>query len=184
MAISAFDGSYDLLFVGRFTEQKRPILFLEIVRGLTEMMPGITAAMVGDGELFTDAEKYISDNGMKNVSLLGFDPNPYRIMARSRLNVMTSYCEGFGLVAVEGMILGVPVAAFPAGGITDIAKEGGLLCDDAEDMKRKIYELLTSDEKYEDMSRTARDASYRYTSTEKYISEIKRIYAMSASLTE
>lgn len=180
MAEKPFDREYDLLFVGRFTDQKRPLLFLEIVRALTERIPHLKAAMVGEGELYGDAEKYISDNGMKNVDLLGFDPNPYKIMARSKLVVFTSYYEGFGLVAVEGMILSKPVVAFPAGGITSIAENGGALCADKDEMISVIEDILTDGEKYARLSEKASAASFAYTDTDSYISEIKRIYASSA----
>ncbi len=177
MSAEPFDKEYDLLFVGRFTDQKRPLLFLDIVRSLTERIPGITAAMVGEGELFDDAKKYVSDNGMKNVDILGFDPNPYRIMAKSKLIVFTSYYEGFGLVAVEGMILSKPVVAFPSGGITEIAKKGGAVCEDEDSMANAIYGLLTDSSRYDECSKRAYDASFDYTDTGTYISKIKEIYS-------
>ena len=177
MSAEPFEKEYSLLFVGRFTDQKRPLLFLETVRRLTERIPGINAAMVGEGELFDEAKQFISDNGMENVDLIGFDPNPYRIMANSKLIVFTSYYEGFGLVAVEGMILSKPVVAFPAGGITEIAKKGGAVCDNPDSMEDVIFELLTDASRYDERSRRAYDASFEYTDTGTYISKIKEIYS-------
>ena len=176
MAAEAYDGEFDLIYVGRFSAEKRPLVFLNVVRRLTERLPHLTAAMVGDGDLRGEAERFIKDNGMTNVTLTGFDPNPYRIMARSKINVLTSECEGFGLSAVEGMILSKPIVAFPSGGITKIAESGGAICGTEDEMTEKLYKLLTDAEEYSRLSAKAGAASYDYTDTASYIGKITEIY--------
>jgi len=177
MAEEPFEKQFDILFVGRFTDQKRPILFLKFVKDLTLRLPSIKAAMVGEGELFFDAEKYIGENSIHNVSLIGFDPNPYRIIKKSKLIIFTSYYEGFGLVAVEGMILGKPVLAYPSGGITEIARRGGVLCRTHEEMVEAAYNLLRDSDEYIKASNKAYEASFEYTNTGTYMDKIKKIYA-------
>lgn len=176
MSAEEFGSNYDILFVGRLADPKRPLLFLKLAKELTELYPGLRAAMVGEGDMRAEVEKYIADNEIGNVDLLGFQSNPYKIMARSRVIVFTSYYEGFGLVAVEGMILAKPPVAYPVGGITEIARRGGFVCESHEKMKERILELLTDPEVYAEASHRAEEASYRYTDTEKYISEIYKIY--------
>ena len=177
MAAEPYDGEFDLVFVGRLSSEKRPLVFLSVVEKLTARLPGITAAMVGDGDMARDVRRFIEERGMKNVTLTGFDPNPYRIMARSKLNVMTSECEGFGLAAVEGMVLSKPIVAFPSGGITAIAEKGGAVCDSEDSMTDCIYRLLTDGEEYSRLCEKAREASYIYTDTAAYIERIKQLYS-------
>ncbi len=176
MANEPFDTEYNLLFVGRLTDQKRPILFLSLVKELTASYPALRAAMVGEGEMLGDVDKYIKENNIENVDVLGFQTNPYKIMAHSRIVVFTSYYEGFGLVAVEGMILGKPPVAYPAGGITEIARCGGFVCESPEEMKKTVLELLNDDAKYSEASRRAKSSSHQYTDIDNYISEIYKIY--------
>ena len=176
MAAEPFDGSFDVISVGRLAPPKRPLLFLEVVEKLKEKLPTVTAVMVGDGELRGEAEEYASRHGLDNVTFTGFDPNPYRIMARSKVNVLTSEFEGFGLVAVEGMILSKPVVAFPAGGITEIAEKGGIVCEDSDSMADAVFGLLTDPARYKEYSKKAYDSSFGFTDTDDYISKIREVY--------
>ena len=176
LAEAEHEGVYDLVFVGRLSEVKRPLLFLKIYEKLKELKPDATAAMVGDGELRADVEKYIRERGITGVTLFGFDPNPYRIMARSRVMIVTSEYEGFGLVAVEAMTLGVPVIAFPSGGITEIAGAGGFISNTSDEAANLALALLRDGELYAKASRRAAEASHRYTDVDGYIEKIKEIY--------
>ena len=157
-------------------------MFLELVKRVSEVYPELRAALVGDGELRGGVERLIEERGLKNVSLIGFDPNPYRIMARSKIVAMTSEYEGFGLVAAEAMTLSKPVLALPAGGIDEIARLAGGLCADIDDMAEKAAQLLTDAGKYDAASEAAYRASFAYTDTEAYYSKIKEIYAEAAKV--
>ena len=170
------DGEYDLVFVGRLSDVKRPLLFLEIFEELKAQKPDATAAVVGDGEMRGDVERYIMERMIGGVTLFGYDPNPYRIMARSRVMLVTSEYEGFGLVAVEAMTLGIPVVAFPAGGITEIARAGGFISNTAHEASSLALDLLRDDELYTDASRRADETSRRYTDVDGYVEKIKEIY--------
>ena len=176
MSKAPFEKDYDLLFVGRLTDQKRPLLFLDHVAAVTKEMPSVRAAMLGEGELSSEVASRREELGLTNVDLLGFDKNPYRVMARSKIVVFTSYYEGFGLVAVEGAILGKPPLAYPAGGITRIAEECGTLCATDEEMRAAALRLLTDDGAYRSASERAAGASFKYTDTDEYISKIKAVY--------
>ena len=65
----------------------RNITDVKKLEKLKEKLPTVTAVMVGDGELRGEAEEYASRHGLDNVTFTGFDPNPYRIMARSKENI-------------------------------------------------------------------------------------------------
>ena len=177
LAAEECGGEYDLVFTGRLEEIKRPTLFLEIFEKLKEQKPDATAVMIGDGAMRRDVEKYINDRRIGGGTLTGYDPNPYRYMARSKVMVVTSSSEGFGLVAVEAMALGVPVIAFPAGGVTKIADEGGFIAGTADEAVSEAYMLLSDAAEYGAVSRRALGASEKYTDTDGYIEKIKEIYA-------
>ena len=173
-----FDKKYDLVFVGRLNEQKRPLMFLELCRLIRRKLPEMSAVMVGEGELKGECEEYIKEYSVEGVTLHGFDPNPYKIINASKINVFTSHYEGFGLVAVESMILSKPVLAFPVGGLADVVtNESGALCDSIEEMSQEALKLLSDTEYYEKKSLGASENSRRFTDSDLYIEKIKNIYA-------
>ncbi len=172
------EGEYDLCFVGRLTAVKEPKKFLHFIDGLKVKKPDIKAVIVGDGELKEELLSLVTQLGLEdNVVFAGFQRNPYKFMKSSKVLVMTSSVEGFGLVAVEAMILGLPVVAFPVGGLLNIvSSESGCLAENVEMMRCEILKLLTNKEYYEKKSEGAISASKKYTDRNKYISDIIKIY--------
>ncbi len=168
---------YDLLYVGRFSEEKGPIDFLKIAREVQKSISNVKCAMIGEGEMTGDALQYIKDNSQKGISLLGFQPNPYKIMANSKIIIMPSKVEGFGLVAVEGMILSKPIIAYKVGALPEIVGEdAGFLCDNGDSAAKYAVKLLTNDGLYSEKSKGAFEKSYKFTDFEKYIEKIKALY--------
>ncbi|MGB7158482.1 MAG: glycosyltransferase [Tepidisphaeraceae bacterium] len=73
-------------------------------RGLAEPL-----VLVGDGEERAALESLTRELGIANhVHFLGHRDNPYPYMARAKLFVLSSAWEGFGLVLIEAMALGLP----------------------------------------------------------------------------
>ena len=112
------EKEFDVCYLGRLTEAKQPLLFLEIVAKLKESKPHIKAIMIGDGELKEQVEQKIQELSLcDNVFLTGFLTNPYEVMKTCRVLLMPSKWEGFGLAAVEAMALGIPVVCSGVGGL-------------------------------------------------------------------
>ena len=171
------DG-YDIVFLGRLTEAKNPALFVEIIGEVAKRVD-VSAVMIGDGELRADTEKKISELGLSDtVRLLGFIDNPHGVLLSSRLLVMTSAWEGYGLVAAEALALGKPVVATPVGGIpTIIIGEEGRLCSETSEMVDAIVSLLTSDEEYAAASRRATERAGEIDNLATYTAKINHYYS-------
>ncbi|HEM4709036.1 TPA: glycosyltransferase [Streptococcus suis] len=138
--------SSDLLFVGRLSREKDPLFFLQIVKKLVESNPNIQAIMVGDGALLNECEEYIVSNSLfNNVKMVGFEQNPYKYMSKTKILIMTSVYEGFGLVAIEAMLLGKPVVCRLVGGLVDILdNETGAFCTTIDEFVFTITQLLAN----------------------------------------
>ena len=68
-----FPGEIDILYVGRFSREKNPLLFLQIVNELALDNNDIKAVMVGNGDLLEECRCYIKDHNIENnVQLTGF----------------------------------------------------------------------------------------------------------------
>lgn len=93
----------NLLFVGRLSKEKRPELFVELAR-----TTGFKSLVIGDGLLRFSLEQ--ASRGIPNLIFLGQKLNPWESTSEQDLLVLTSDYEGDGLVALEAISLGIPVA--------------------------------------------------------------------------
>lgn len=137
---------YDVVYLGRFADVKNPMKFIQLVEKLQKKIVPFKAIMIGDGPLLAECTDYIQEHQL-NISLTGFQTNPYPYLASGKLLVVTSEWEGFGLAAVEALALGKPVIATPVGGLNSIITEecGGLRKSTKEMMA--LIEVVLSDEK-------------------------------------
>ncbi len=88
-------------------EKNYPMLLKSMVRVLERT--DIRLAIIGDGLMRGELESLAKELGIQdNVAFLGFQPNPYKYMARSSIFVLSSNFEGFPNVLLEAMSCGVP----------------------------------------------------------------------------
>lgn len=169
---------YDLLFVGRFMNDKNPKGFIEIVNEVCRKKHNIKCAMLGTGELWDECRSLIDSYGLQdNIYLYGFVKNPYKYMKASRLLCITSEREGYGLVAAEANVLGIPVISTRNGGITELFGSQAMeLCDDLAEFPQRILEILNNDDEYELWKSRARERREKFVTIEEYIDRMKIIY--------
>jgi len=119
------DRPYDLIFVGRLTELKQPLQFVEIVAAVRREVPSVRAAMVGDGAL-RDAVRQRATHLQvdSQIDFAGKGDNVPALMAGSKVFVLTSRSEGMSIAMAEAMAAGsVPVVA-DVGELGDLVKDG------------------------------------------------------------
>ncbi len=170
--------SSDLLFVGRLTEQKNPLLVLEIAKELASTSLVKKIRIVGDGELFSDLQSYITNNNLDDIVFLeGFKKNSYDYMASTKIQIMPSKWEGFGLVALEAMSLGIPVVGSDNGGLKKIIDSScGFVCKTKEDYINAITELINSPLTYAEKSNGATKRALEYNNINEYCDTLFEIY--------
>lgn len=171
--------SYDVIFLGRLSSQKSPIYFCEIIERLKKELPDVCAAMLGSGEMEAEVREFISSHQLdKTIDLLGFQSNPYPYLNKGKILLMPSSWEGFGLVAVEAMILGKPVVCSGVGGLYDIVDEScGAICNTIDEYVEKLLDLLRNDTLYVETAQGAVKKSERYTNIQQYRLELQQIYS-------
>lgn len=168
----------DLLFCGRLSVPKNPLLFLDIVLEVKKKIPDIKAVMIGDGELkHCVMEKIKNENLQHTIQMLGFMENPYGVMKNCRVLCMPSLWEGFGLAALEAMALGKPVIASAVGGLTHFVDEScGALCEGQSEFADRISKLLLSPDIYEKKSKGAMARSEKMDNATEYVDAIVGLY--------
>jgi glycosyltransferase involved in cell wall biosynthesis len=123
-------GDPVILSVGRLAPQKDLKTLFEALRLLRRRMPA-RLIVVGDGPERRSLERRRAELALKGaIDFAGYDPCPWKYMAHADVFALSSRFEGFGLVLVEAMALGLPVVSTdcPAGP-AEILEEGryGLL---------------------------------------------------------
>jgi glycosyltransferase involved in cell wall biosynthesis len=103
----------DILFAGRLLSHKNVDVLLRAMRILAEKDPNISLTIVGEGPEKENLEKLTDELGIrKNVSFVDFftDHNDlYRTMHASKVFVLPSTREGFGISVIEANASGLPV---------------------------------------------------------------------------
>lgn len=171
------DG-YDVVFLGRLSEPKNPVMFVDVIAELLERV-AVRVAMIGDGEMKECVKERIESLGLGEcVTMLGFLDNPHGVLASSRLLCMTSTWEGYGLVAAEALALGKPVVATPVGGVPTIITGGeGRLCESVTDFVLAIESLLKDGDEYSSASRLALKRASEIDNLGEYAEKINRFYS-------
>ena len=111
------------IFVGRLTDQKKPLSFLEIVRDAEENHPNACFLMVGDGELAADCDRFIEEHRLNNIRRISYHPRPPELMALADGMIITSIFEGLPIAMLEALAVGIPVLATDVGDIRLVLEE-------------------------------------------------------------
>ena len=107
----------------------------------------------------------------------GFKKNAYDYMANTKLQIMPSKWEGFGLVALEAMAMGLPVLGTKEGGLVNIIDDScGSICYTLEDYVDAATALLTNQKLYSEKSEGARARAMEYNNIDDYCDKLFTIY--------
>jgi glycosyltransferase involved in cell wall biosynthesis len=118
---------FTLGFVGRFVRQKRPYLFLKLVRKLRERGVNVRAILHGSGELDGFIRHHIQKDGLSEHVELRDHGSPVADTLRDiDLLVVSSQNEGITLTTLESLTAGVPVLSADVGSQNTIV-DGDLL---------------------------------------------------------
>jgi glycosyltransferase involved in cell wall biosynthesis len=138
-----------VIALGRLAQQKNPLLLLRAFAGHRLAGNAGVLAFVGDGPLRCELERQASRLGVRDdVVFTGWLSNPYPYLRRADLLVLPSEEEGFGLVLVEAMALGVAVVATDCpGGVRSVLGDAGVLVDNGDEaaLRAAITALLADD---------------------------------------
>jgi len=136
----------DIIFVGRLIKEKNGALLVRAFHSLSTSHKNIRLVIIGDGPEREVITALIHDFSLNDrVSLSGFADEHDDLIARlksSKVFVLPSTREGFGISALEALACGIPVVTVdhPANAIRDLITGGnGFLCSlSAEDLAKTI----------------------------------------------
>lgn len=117
MAKEEIEDKYSRIFnhpviitAGRLNKQKGHWHLIRAFSRVKEVIPNAKLVILGEGELESYLKELASDlNIIDDVHFLGFQKNPFKYIARSKVFAMSSFHEGFPNALAEAMACGVPV---------------------------------------------------------------------------
>jgi glycosyltransferase involved in cell wall biosynthesis len=151
----------DLITVGTLEPRKNHVFLIRMLAEAHRLGSRYRLTIVGDGPLRRMLEGEVLRLDLdESVEFTGFVSNAARLMTSHRAYVHSALMENLPISLIEAIAAGLPVFAAPVGGIPEIVRnevEGvWWALDDPLDAARKLIRVLNDDERYSDMSRSAR----------------------------
>lgn len=171
---------FDAIFLGRLTYCKNPERLIEIVSKVVEKVKEFKLAIVGSGDLEELIKEKIKEKGLeKNVKVLGFMTNPYKVLNSSKVMLLTSIYEGTPMCALEAMSLGKPIISTPTDGMKEVIIQGfnGYLSESDEEIEKYIIALTSDEKKLKEFSQNALVQFDKISNIKKYVDTLDKIYS-------
>ena len=171
--------SDDVVYLGRFSNEKNPTRLIEVFAGVAARIPGAKLGMVGSGDMEEAVRAKINElNLTENVTLYGFRKNPLKILSSAAVMVMTSLWEGLPMCALEAQALGVPIVSTPTDGLKIVITDGenGYLSDDNEVLTQRICDIISDGELRKKLSDSSKAFSDRFNDRETYVGALMNEY--------
>jgi len=151
--------SYEAVYFGRVSEEKGIYTLLKAWSIVTKKIPSAKLLLMG-GFVFNSKEicqRLCEDLGInKSVVFSGFvsDQDAVRMLGSSKIFVLPSQEEGFGLTVAEAMALGLPCVLSDLPALQENFHSAAIFVKprDVEGLAEAIIALLTDDEKCKELA--------------------------------
>jgi glycosyltransferase involved in cell wall biosynthesis len=111
-----------VLFIGALSEEKQPLVAIELIR----RRPHIGLLIVGDGPLRDEVSRAAARAPDGTIRVVGTLRDPSPAYQAADVLLMTSRTEGMPAVALEASMSGLPVVATDAGALPEIVAAAGV----------------------------------------------------------
>jgi glycosyltransferase involved in cell wall biosynthesis len=177
----------DLIFVGRLIEDKRVDLLIEAVARLRGELPGLRCLVIGDGPERPALEALVAERGLRDrVWFMGpvGEAEKVALLKGSKLLVLPSVREGFGIAAVEGQAAGlVPIVVrSPHSAAPAVVHDGidGVVCDPLPEALAAVVRSLLGDPFRMGLMRAAAGQAARRWDWDRVALEMEDVYLETA----
>ena len=172
-----------IVFVGRLAEPKDPIILVKAYEELSnELKEKSEIIIIGGGPKKIELEKFIVQNKVKNVNLLGSlsRDQVFDMVNESDVFVLVSKYEGLPMTILEAMSFGLPVVASDVGGVGEIIEDGinGFLLknNSAEELKESLEKLIIDKRLREKMGAVSIEKVLSEFSIDKMLKKTEELY--------
>lgn len=128
--------NFNIVSVGRLHYQKAFLRMLDVCNKLKKDNCNFHYYIVGDGEQRDQIVAKIDVLNLKDyVTLVGYDPNPYKYMKSADLVLLPSLYEGLPTIVYESLIVKSPILTAEVAGVKEQLNNGeyGMICENSVD---------------------------------------------------
>lgn len=148
--IKAWDTASDIVYAGRIIRHKNLDLLIRALQSVKREVPNISTVIIGDGPDIARMKLLAKELGLENnIKFTGFLENYDETIARmksSKIFVMPSTREGFGMAALDANACGLPLVTVNhrMNAVSDLVTEGtGIVCEPStEELSKAIIRVL------------------------------------------
>lgn len=161
---------YDIIFAGRLIKEKNVDVLIKAVSLLKKDNPDICCCIIGDGPERKALESFTLELGVQgNIKFEGFQE--YRALIgkikASKVLVLPSKREGFGMVVIEAFACGVPVITVKekynaAQALVEHGIDGFVVNLDEREIANAIEKIIEENSKNKRISEAAFNKSKKY----------------------
>jgi glycosyltransferase involved in cell wall biosynthesis len=176
------DHSIRLVFVGRLTAPKRPLLLLQaLALCSSEMQKKVCATIVGEGEQYEQLDRYARTHPELSIELAGSLPRKQvvDVLEQSDIFVFLSDWEGFPMTILEAMSVGLPIIASDVGGVGEMVDiENGIVLssNEVEVVHRALERLVDDVALRESMGRVSYERVQNAFSVDTMLKHVEELY--------
>lgn len=159
------DDKKIITFLGRFSEEKAPDIFLEIASSMKDNHE-VHFMLSGDGPMWNQLNLMMTSLNISNVTITGF-ADSVEVLALSDVLLLPSRIDGRPNVVLESLAMGVPVIASNVGGLPWIIsneRQNGIICEAGNilEFKNAIIDLCRDLDKLNEFKIKSRKYAEEY----------------------
>lgn len=137
---------FKLIGVGKLMPNKGFDKLARIHKSLIDDGYPVHTYILGTGSEKDKIETYVKENQISDsFTLIGYQTNPYKYVAKCNLFVCSSIAEGFSTAATEALIVGTPVCTVDVSGMKEMLGENneyGVVTENNEEALRRGIKML------------------------------------------
>lgn len=136
-----------------------------VVRALKSLPENVHLWLVGEGDLKAEVRQLVVDLSLSaRVEFLGIRKDIPALLNQADVVVMSSFWEGFGLAALEGMAAEKPVVASDVPGLREVVEGAGLLfeLEDEEALAQVVLNLRQDNRLYDRVANACKERAKEY----------------------
>ena len=175
---------FDIIFAGRLVSYKNVDVLIKSIKLIKRQNPGIKSLIIGDGpekkKLKGLTRKLDLEKNIKFLSFLKSNEDVYALMKSSKVFILPSTREGFGIVVIEANACGIPVITIDhkdnaAGDLIEEGRNGFICRLDEEEVSKIIIRILKNSSGLK-MKKACMDLAKKY-DWDNIVDKIEEVYS-------
>jgi glycosyltransferase involved in cell wall biosynthesis len=168
-------------FVGRFSSEKQPLLFVDAIAEVRRQGVECRAVMLGQGPLLGELRRRVQEIGLADVIEIGFTTRPLLRLAQSAIYVTLQSGDNYGSQSMlEAMGAGCAIIA------TDVGETERIITPDVgltiqgsiPELADALIQLLKDPSRTAQMGAAASDLARTEYSADRYAAFLETLYSM------